>query len=410
MKILKLEVEAFKRVSAVTIEPDGSTVIIGGVNGSGKSSTLDAIEAAIGGKRHSPGVPIQHGQDKARIVLETETLVVTRTFSSKGTYLKVTAKDGAIYPNPQKLLDGLVGPISFDPVAFSRQPAAKQAEVIAQLAGIDTTAFEHDYKETYELRTLLGRELRQLEGHLAGFEEVPADTPDEEVSSAKLLKALELAEATNRSNEHERGKVRVLKENYDEAKAEIEELEQKLENARAYLPQAKAQFDECVKLARQCVDIDTAAIRQQILQADAINKRVRVKKERSELAEKVSVKRQAVKSTTEQLADIDKRKREMVKNATYPIEGLRLEGDQVHFNDVPIDQASSAEQLRVSTAIALAINPQLKIALIRDGSLLDEDNLQAVAEIAEQYDAQVWIERVSTGDEVSVVIEDGRVK
>jgi len=47
--------------------------------------------------------------------------------------------------------------------------------------------------------------------------------------------------------------------------------------------------------------------------------------------------------------------------------------------------------------------------LIRDGSLLDEDNLGMIAKFAAEKDAQVWIERVSEGAECQVIMEDGLV-
>ena len=47
---------------------------------------------------------------------------------------------------------------------------------------------------------------------------------------------------------------------------------------------------------------------------------------------------------------------------------------------------------------------------IRDGSLLDEDSLRAIAEWAEKNDYQLWIEKVDTTGKVGIVIEDGQVK
>ena len=61
-------------------------------------------------------------------------------------------------------------------------------------------------------------------------------------------------------------------------------------------------------------------------------------------------------------------------------------------------------------AIGLALNPQLKVLLVRQGSLLDTQSLANVAAQAEAADAQVWVERVTdTGEGVSVLIEDGAV-
>lgn len=51
-------------------------------------------------------------------------------------------------------------------------------------------------------------------------------------------------------------------------------------------------------------------------------------------------------------------------------------------------------------------NPKLKVVLIRDGSLLDENSLRTVGEMAEAAGAQVWLETVGKDGE-GIIIEDG---
>ncbi len=92
-----------------------------------------------------------------------------------------------------------------------------------------------------------------------------------------------------------------------------------------------------------------------------------------------------------------------------PVPGLGFSETEVTLNGIPLSQSSSAEQLRVGLAIAIAANPNMKVMLIRDGSLLDEDSLRLVEESAKAAGAQVWIERVSSTG-CTVVIEDGQVK
>ena len=53
-KILKLTAENLLRLKAVEITPDGELVVVGGRNAQGKTSVLDAIEMALGGKRKIP--------------------------------------------------------------------------------------------------------------------------------------------------------------------------------------------------------------------------------------------------------------------------------------------------------------------------------------------------------------------
>ena len=108
---------------------------------------------------------------------------------------------------------------------------------------------------------------------------------------------------------------------------------------------------------------------------------------------------------------MDAEKLKQIKDAKYPLQGLSVsDSGDVLLEGLPFEQAASAEQLRASVAIGLALNPKLRVLLIRDGSLLDEDSLALLCKMAEDADAQVWLERVGTDGDVSVVIEDGMVK
>jgi hypothetical protein len=60
--------------------------------------------------------------------------------------------------------------------------------------------------------------------------------------------------------------------------------------------------------------------------------------------------------------------------------------------------------------MAIAMNPKLRVMLIRDGSLLDNGNMKMIADMAKQNGVQVWVERVGNGPEVSVVLEAGEIK
>lgn len=114
---------------------------------------------------------------------------------------------------------------------------------------------------------------------------------------------------------------------------------------------------------------------------------------------------------TKKLDDIAAQKREKLAKAKYPIDGLSVSEDgTVLFDGIPFSQASRAQKIRTSVSIGLAMNPKLKVLLIQDGSLLDDDGLALVAEMAAQHDAQIWIERVGDKDESAIIIEDGHVR
>jgi ABC-type histidine transport system ATPase subunit len=93
-----------------------------------------------------------------------------------------------------------------------------------------------------------------------------------------------------------------------------------------------------------------------------------------------------------------------------PIDGLSFDAGNITFNNIPFEQCSSSEQLRVSVAMGLAMNPELRLLLIHDGSLLDSDNLQMISDMAQAADTTILIECVGEGQECSIIIEDGSVK
>lgn len=183
--------------------------------------------------------------------------------------------------------------------------------------------------------------------------------------------------------------------------AEAEKLLGSLEHEK-YLTQAQ--------LNDVGADGETAPIIEKIENAEAINRKIR--ENISYLDAQKAVRDREAKSTelSAELDQVDAAKLKKIQSAKFPIEGLSITDSGVTFNGVPFEQASGAEQLRVSVAIGMAANPKLRVLLCRDGSLLDETSLRILTEIVQERDYQLWLERVGEGKECTVIIEDGYVK
>lgn len=409
MKIVRLTVSDFKRIVAVDIHANGSTVTVSGRNGAGKTSVLDSIEAALGGGKYAPEEPIRKGQKKARVVVETEELVVTRTFSAKGSQLEVKAKDGSTYAGPQAMLDGLVGPISFDPLIFCRQDPKAQAATLRQLVGLDFAKEDAKRVARFDERTEVGRELRRISGALDKMPEPPAGTPDAEVSVAELVAEVERRQRVNAANNSRRSVldgmraegVRLVAEVAD-AKARASALEAKLEALRANGVALRTEVDALA-------DADVAEVQKRIAGAESVNAAVRAKIARETLAILFNTQTDVSEQLTKYIAQIDEVKASAAAGAKYPIEGLAVTDTGVMLDGVPFEQASQAQKLRASIAIGIALNPKLRVLLVRDAAVLDDDNLAMVAKMADDAGVQLWIERLAPSGGVEVVIEDGQV-
>ena len=74
------------------------------------------------------------------------------------------------------------------------------------------------------------------------------------------------------------------------------------------------------------------------------------------------------------------------------------------------DNMSGSERLMVSTAIVRKLNPKCGFVLLDKLEQMDMHTLNEFGEWLEKEGLQAIATRVSTGDECSIIIEDGYVK
>jgi uncharacterized protein YeeX (DUF496 family) len=157
------------------------------------------------------------------------------------------------------------------------------------------------------------------------------------------------------------------------------------------------------------VDMDLAEFQKQLEDVDSTNAKVRQNDKRHEVATNLSEATIRYEELSDEINDIDAQIKEMYEMAHWPIPGLGFDAEGVTYQTFPFAQCSSAEQLRVSVSMGFAANPSLKLLLIRDGSLLDENSLAQVAALAAEHGGQVFLERVGEGSETNIILKDGEI-
>jgi len=407
MHIIRLEAENIKRLEAVTITPDGNMIVIGGPNGAGKSSTLDAIEMALGGKGHVCKKPIHEGAESGFVIVETEEYTVTRRFTQTDSYIEVKNKDGFKSSTPQALLDKWVGDLSFDPLAFIRMKPQEQIITLMRILKLDFTELDAEYERIEQQRRDIGRDGKAIKAQLDAIA-LDADAPTAEVVVSDLVGQLESIRVQNAEHVAVRSRVTDGGARFAVAQVSVTRLESQLREAIAERDRIQRDIDAAKEAAEGLVDTDTAPLTEQIANAETVNRRVRAAVQRKHLADEYAKMSDTYKTGTASLEEIVATKAGLIAAADFPVKGMTFGSDGILVNGIPFDQASSAEQLQIAVAMGLSANPELRIILIRDGSLLDETSMAAMAEMAENYEAQVFIERVADGQDVSVVIRDGR--
>ena len=146
VKINRLEIENVKRVRAVVVEPTASGLtVIGGNNGQGKTSVLDAIAWALGGNQFKPSAARREGSavpPRLHIVMNSG-LVVER--KGKNSDLKVTDPEGK--KGGQQLLNEFVEELALNLPKFMNAGSREKARTLLDIIGVGGQLAELDRKE-----------------------------------------------------------------------------------------------------------------------------------------------------------------------------------------------------------------------------------------------------------------------
>lgn len=408
-RIIGLKVRNVKRLEAVDFTPDPGEAIIGvgGKNASGKTSLLDSIMYALAGVKSIPDDVIRKGAKKGEVVVELDDYIITRTITDKTSRLEIKGRDGRAYASPQTLLDEMTGSLTFDPLRFQRlseSPAGRreQADILRQLVGLDFRTIDEKRKNIYNRRQDVNRDLKSVTTQLDALSHYP-DLPDEETSMSELSKRLQEAVRQNRENYEKRAELKRLRDHADETERKIEELQEELARLRTKIAAQQTIVDGQR-------DADEEQIRSQMANAEQQNQKIRKNEERKKLLQRQTTLQSQANALTEEINGIDHDKARQLANVKMPVAGLTFTEDAVLYNGALFENCSSAEQLRVSVAIGIAMNPKLRIMLIRDGSLLDKDSRRVLKLMAEQAELQAWVEFVGSDEACSIVIENGLTK
>ncbi len=438
LTILALETENVLKIRSLHIEPKPSgLIIVGGDNGAGKTSTIDSIWFALGGKPNAK-FPIHEGEKEGKVTLDLGDLTVVRRFRYKengelASDLKITNKDGATYNSPQKMLDGLITKIAFDPFEFAELEAKKQVDAFRVALGIDTTELDKEEKQTVEDRQLVNREIQTILARNQGMPEYE-DVPDEPVSVEELSDKLSEANTHNAQIAEKESKLslafevlRSMDTTINLTKAEVERLRGLLAAEEAKLAEyeskreAKANsIGEAEAALQSLVKIDTTAIQQEFAALAETNRKVAANKALREARVEFEAKEQervALELKVDEIRAARKRLIEdAVREAEFAVGGIDVREDGLYLGDLPFAQANTAEKLKFSVALALKQNPRLRVFRIADGEKIMPKNLEILERIAVEAGAQIWVEHAMTREDVeggfrtpTIFIEDGHV-
>lgn len=407
VKISSLELENVKRIRAVQIVPTSAGLtVIGGNNGQGKTSVLDAIAWALGGDRYRPSAPTRDGSViPPRIRLELSNgLVVER--SGKDSALKVS--DPAGQRAGQQLLNSFAEELALNLPKFMEASGKEKADTLLKIIGVGDrlATLELQEKQIYNQRHAIGQIADQKKKSAKEMPFYP-DAPGKPISAMELIQRQQAILAQNGENQRKRERLEHIKFRKNSCVQVVQSLEERLENARASLKQAEADLEIAQKDAMDLHDESTAQIEADLRNIEAINIKVRSNCDREKAEQEAEEYSGQYEALTTELEGIRKQKYDLLNGAKLPLEGLSVEGGELTYHGKKWDAMSGSDQLRVSTAIVRALNPRCGFVLLDKLEQMDLRTLREFGAWLQEQGLQAIATRVSTGGECSIIIEDG---
>jgi guanylate kinase len=395
-KVKSLEVENFKRIEFVALQPEGHSVIIKGANGAGKSSLTDALVASLCGKRFFPDRPIRDGEDHAHVEAIIGDIVIRREWNLKNGDIKektmLRYDDGRPISSPQTVLDRMFGAnkfANFDPGQFIRDEKSQRA-VLLKMIGVDDLleSIKNDSAIIFSKRQDINRSIRDQKGVVQEIHIPGDDIPTKLLSAVDLSRKITEATKTNQENAHKRSKYSNARDDYNRVSNEIADLKKSIADLQELQADYASVIEDLEDEVESLNDIDTSDIMAKLDGREQQNKVISEANKQREIRKRAEGKLEEMQKEsddyTKELDRLAYKKTEALKNASFPVPGLSVDDDNVLYNGMPISQESDSMRLQIAIQIAIAKIPKDGIRIIRmkDASMLDKDAMAEVDLIA----------------------------
>lgn len=410
VKINSLELENVKRIKAVKVEPtpNGLTVI-GGRNNQGKTSVLDSIAWALGGNKFKPSNASREGSaipPNLHITLSNG-LVVER--KGKNSTLKVTDPKGN--KAGQQLLDTFIEELALNLPKFMNATNKEKADILLNIIGVGDklAAYDLKEKELYQERLMIGRvadQKKKFAKEQIFYEDVPKDL----ISPQELINQQQAILAQNGENQRKREKVTQYEYLVMTLSQEVAALKKQLQAKELELNKAMSDLTVAKTDALDLIDQSTEELEKNLADIEETNRKVRANLDKEKAEDDAKEYAAQYDQLTLEIEKVREQRISLLKGADLPLEGLSIKDNELTYRGKKWDGMSGSEQLRVATAIVRKLNPDCGFVLIDKIEQMDTETMNEFGSWLENEGLQAIATRVSTGDECSIIIEDGYVK
>jgi hypothetical protein len=363
---------------------------------------------------------VHAGADEAYIKISLDNGITVERKGVNGS-LKVTSSTGR---GGQALLNEFVNLFALNLPRFMAATGTDKARMLLDAYpdfGAELQRLNEAVKHLYDQRLALG----QIADRKAKYaSELPFDStaPDKPLSGAEMAQRMQDALSHNARNDAMRrdaaraaeqvliaeDRQRMAAKRVTELEAALRAAEKDCDAAVEAAARARTSLAAAQASTTQLQDQDTTAVKRELEQIDSLNARVRANEsKRNAEAEAEHLRGQYV-DLTEEIERVRAQRLQLLASVTMPLDGLSIdEVGELVFAGQRWDCMSGAEQLQVAAAICAAMKPQCGFVILDKLECMDIGTLREFARWLAGRGLQAIGTRVSTGDECSIVIEDG---
>lgn len=401
MKIQKIQIKNILGIENFEMTPDAKLTVVGGQNGAGKTSLINAINAALGGGHDA--TLLRNGADKGEVVIVfDDKSSINKIITESGSTVKMKDKAGKLIPGkPQTMIDALtnkskainpVNPIEFltlkpelrTKLLLESLPLEINTEKLVKAingynANIDEGGHPLDVianirKQIYEERTGVNRVAKEKQATVKQLEETITNI-ESDVEQLKVEIA-QLEEKKDMMQQKKAEYLEDLRKDYEQQKAQLEEsFKEQFEPVNESLISKRAKVEGAISATKT----------KQIIEQTATEAR-----EQAEYAEKL----------TEYITNLDALVNEM--QAELPIAGLEIKDGLIYKDGVLFDRLNTQKQMELAVEISRRKLGELEFMIVDGIERLDTEHFAAFKEVAEKSGIQMLLTKVADNAELTI--------
>ena len=281
--------------------------------------------------------------------------------------------------------------------------------------GDQLSAMEQQEKELYNERLTIGRIADQKE-KFAKEQPYYPEAPKELVSPSELIRQQQEILARNGENQRKRNRLNEITMSKHRIFDDIGRLDEQIQTLQKQKSQLTQEYEQAIrdeeaamKTAVELQDESTEELERNIADIDEINRKVRANLDKDKAEEDAKEYQEQYSRLTGEIEKIRQEKTQLLDAAELPLPELSVREGELIYKGQKWDNMSGSDRLKVSAAIVRKLNPKCGFVLLDKLEQMDLDTLREFGKWLEAEGLQAIATRVSTGNECSIIIEDGYV-